>query len=312
MFLVLFSLIWLSCQGNLIENSSDDNRPGGTFGEPWRLPIDSEPAWSPDGSTIAFYHEGVVYDTALKMETIDPDSQGIWFITPDGENKRMFLKGASLPAWGPNGDWLTFVYGSQIYKIKANGDSLTQLTFEGRNFFPSWSPNGKWIAYDNTSNCSAINRPEYSCGVLILKSDGSDRRYLIGGRMPDWSPDGQKIAFIGLGGEVYIVNVNDTSEVVQVTSFSQTYSHVRLRYPTYSPKGLRIAFHSGLRESYGVWVIDLTDYQLVRLTEGYGRYASWSPDGERIVTVGPDLTLWIMDTDGENGVQLTFRPQPPG
>lgn len=310
LFLTLFPIIWWSCQTNPIEDVTDDG--GATFGEPWRLSIDSSPAWSPDGSTIAFYHHGVVYDTVLKTETVHPDSEGIWFIAPNGENKKMFLKGGDLPAWAPNGDWLTFGYSTQIYKIKVNGDSLTQLTFEGRNFFPSWSPDGKWIAFDNTDCASMMDRASSnSCGIVIIDNDGSNKRKLRGGRMPDWSPDGESIAYVGLGSEVFSVNVNDTSEVVQVTSFHETYGLPDLRYPKYSPDGLRIAFHSGRRESYGAWIADLSDYEFFRL-EGYYGPVSWSPDGGQIVTVGPDLTLWIIDANGANARQLTFRPQPPG
>ncbi|OQY27350.1 MAG: hypothetical protein B6244_10840 [Candidatus Cloacimonetes bacterium 4572_55] len=54
------------------------------------------------------------------------------------------------PDWSPDGQWLAFMMNAQIYKVKADGDSLTQLTHEGRNFFPDWGPDGQWIAYDNT------------------------------------------------------------------------------------------------------------------------------------------------------------------
>jgi len=46
-------------------------------------------------------------------------------------------------------DWLIYTAEDQnLWKIKSNGDSLTQLTFEGDfNRYPKWSPNGDRIAY---------------------------------------------------------------------------------------------------------------------------------------------------------------------
>ncbi len=309
LLLLIFMFLGAACNQNPADDDEKDDDVLTIM--PVAPAIDSYPAWSPDGSTIAFYHHGVVYDATLDMEVHHPDSVGLWFISPDGSNKRMFLRGADLPAWGPRGRWLAFKYG-QIYKIKANGDSLTQLTFEGRNHFPAWSPDGKWIAYDNT-NCGGPTEPipPNSCGILIVKSDGSNKRFIVAGRFPIWSPHGGNLLFVGAGSEIFRVDVNDTSEYVhvQLTSFNQNYTYVDLRYPQYSPDGLKIAFHSSM-EPYGVWVMDSDGSHLRRLTQESGGHTSWSPDSQKIVFRGPETTLWIMDPDGKNKRQLTFRPKP--
>jgi len=48
-------------------------------------------------------------------------------------------------------DWLIYTAEDQnIWKIKSNGDSLTQLTFEGGfNRYPKWNPNGEMIAFES-------------------------------------------------------------------------------------------------------------------------------------------------------------------
>ncbi len=55
-------------------------------------------------------------------------------------------------------DWLIYTATDQnIWKIKSNGDSLTQLTFVGAyNRYPKWSPNGDRIAYDIEQNGSTL------------------------------------------------------------------------------------------------------------------------------------------------------------
>ncbi|TAK62952.1 MAG: hypothetical protein EPO24_04585, partial [Bacteroidetes bacterium] len=47
-------------------------------------------------------------------------------------------------------DWLIYTATDQnIWKIKSNGDSLTQITFIGEyNRYPKWSPDGKKIAFN--------------------------------------------------------------------------------------------------------------------------------------------------------------------
>ncbi|ARA94090.1 hypothetical protein AWN76_013625 [Rhodothermaceae bacterium RA] len=45
-----------------------------------------------------------------------------------------------------------------------------------------------------------------------------------------------------------------------------------------------------------------------QLTFDQGGMPDWSPDGQQIVYIGPQNTIWVMDADGANKKQLTFRP----
>lgn len=89
---------------------------------------DFQPAWSPDGKTIAYIHGDTTFE-----------STGIYLIDTNGTNKRILFSSPSAysPTWSPDGEWIAFSDNAQIYKIKVNGDSLTQLTKFGNNFFPS-------------------------------------------------------------------------------------------------------------------------------------------------------------------------------
>ena len=61
------------------------------------------PAWSPDGSTIAFAAEP------------DENHGGIWLIASDGTNLRRLTDEEKFddmaPAWSPDGKWLVFSRG---------------------------------------------------------------------------------------------------------------------------------------------------------------------------------------------------------
>lgn len=64
------------------------------------------------------------------------------------------LVNMSFPAdWGSNG-WillnLTSSQGQNIFKVKATGDSLSQLTFSSSNFSPIWSPSCTHYGYNYT------------------------------------------------------------------------------------------------------------------------------------------------------------------
>jgi len=288
----------------------DKGEPPGYW--PWPLgPIDHEPAWSPDGSTIIYYHAADYRDTT--------DTSGFYFINPNGTNKRLFLVGAvGSPDWSPDGQWIVFERGAQIYKIKVNGDNLTQLTFNGQNFFPDWSPDGKKIAYD-----SDIRVTNYS--IWIMNKNGSNKHDIgiVYSRMPDWSPNGIKFVYAGgpgpTGAESQIW-VTDTSGLVKK---QLTYFGVTNRYPTWSPDGSKIAFTSCSENESGIWVTDSSGNNLHRLTDDVCiEPCCWSPDGKYIVytkglegsvMIGDsavyepgDGRLWIMNADGTGKRQLTF------
>lgn len=92
-------------------------------------------------------------------------------------------------------DWICFedVRNRQLYKMKSNGDSLTQLTFEDRNWNPEWHPDGtKLIFLKDKVSPRAIFR-------IIMDEQGVvlDTLPIIGHQETNqvsWSPDGKKIA----------------------------------------------------------------------------------------------------------------------
>jgi Tol biopolymer transport system component len=91
------------------------------------------------------------------------------------------------PSWSSTG-WIaiTTFPDYQIWKIKSNGDSLTQVTHDpGTHYYPVWSPDGKRIIFSYNSHARFID-PQ---GNLI--HDMSDSVGFLGGNV--WSADGRKI-----------------------------------------------------------------------------------------------------------------------
>ena len=55
----------------------------------------------------------------------------------------------SPPFWGANG-WIIMNIGATVWKIKENGDSLTQLTFTEAQYYPNWNFDySKYITHNN-------------------------------------------------------------------------------------------------------------------------------------------------------------------
>lgn len=294
-FIVIIICLSLSC---CKDNPSDGQPPNTGIRFNFRL-TDFEPAWSPDGHSIAYVHG----------DTVNGQT-GIWLIDTNGTNKRIFYSSASAysPAWSPDGQWIAFSDQAQIWKLKINGDSLTQLTSAGRNFFPDWSPDGMQIAYD-----SNVDDPYGANIIRIMKDDGTAARDIsqhgVGEwRMPNWSPDGRFILhqrYVGVGApEIFTMDTlgNNPAQLTHDNSFDN--------YPKYSSDGTKIAFTS---QPYGgknqIWVMNSDGTNLRQLTTRQGYSCDWSPSGDWIVYTDSDSAsgrLWLMRSDGSENHQLTF------
>jgi TolB protein len=141
--------------------------------------LDSEPAWSPDGSTIAFIRDA-----------------GLWVMHADGTAQRELrrsLRFPGAPAWSPDGLLLAIELDGAIYILNADGTGLRPLI--ARNEVadatsPTWSPDGKRIAFggrDKAGDCEAIFVVDVSGEGVRRLSDcnGADSG---GSTSPAWRP----------------------------------------------------------------------------------------------------------------------------
>jgi dipeptidyl aminopeptidase/acylaminoacyl peptidase len=122
---------------------------------------DNEPAWSPDGKSLAF---------TSNRSTPDPDrnyNSDIWVVAADNTDK---------------------------------GAHLTQVTTNpGPDRAPSWSPDGKWIAFVSQTDIKDMIYATHH--LAIAPSTGGEAKVLTlafdrSVRRPRFSPDGRSIFFI--------------------------------------------------------------------------------------------------------------------
>lgn len=98
----------------------------------------------------------------------------------------------SLPEISSNGWLLLTLSDSQIWKVKTDGDSLTQLTYGGINANFTWSPNADSFIYSTTMLTGIYQ-------TLIADKNGNTihtfPEHLIV-KKPTWSADGNFIAYV--------------------------------------------------------------------------------------------------------------------
>jgi len=296
--------------------------------DPLRVPAPPyyNPIWHPSGLFIGFNHTPLrvidYSDICYPVQRFQGDSTGFWLINVDGTEKRRILPHTlQTPEWSPDGEWIAFVSGAQIFKMKFTGNAfdtttIVQLTKFGRNFFPSWSPDGQMIAYD--SNDKSVTGLNF---IWTMKKDGSSKKRINYEpsegeiRMPCWSSDGRKITHIRFlngvqGSEIFIMDSSGNNPI------RITLNTLDDRYPKYSHNGLKIAFLS----NNTIWSIDTLGKNLRQLvTEGVGASSgvpfSWKPNDFLIVYskyssndwTYKNGTLWILDTNTGEKKQLTYN-----
>jgi Tol biopolymer transport system component len=283
-------------------------------------------SWSPDGSQLTVQRDSI---GGQDLFLVNADGSGETRLTHDRE-----WDGGSQ--FSPDGTKIAWVkqesHGMRLYVMNADGTGARPISPAGREVGShdsigaifAWSPDGSQLVF-------SLNRHEKCCAhilddaqIYVVNVDGSDLHRLtapgmagidadcvtdgawtVCGRFqgPAWSPDGSKIAVIGITSnsasyEIYLMNADGT-DVQQLTG-NPGEPHL-CSYPVWSPDGSKILV--SCRD--GTYVVDADGTGITHVAPAGSSGDNWSPDGLQLgITVygGPHaesyVSVYIMRSDG--------------
>lgn len=303
--------------------------PGGARAET----VARDPAWSPDGNSIAFV---IGRESFLSTD--------VWIMATDGGRQRNLTSDRRRdenPRWSHDGRLIAYGSyhprdGSELRLVPTDGGAprvVSEIAAEGYDWSPverrlayagrdgeirlvdvdagstralvagtapAWSPDGRTLAFVRDGS------------IWLVAADGGEARRLTSGPRDTggrWSPDGRSIAFTtGRHGsfgnaEIYVVDVH--SEVERRLTFNEAvladFKGSALDFePAWSPDGRELAFTSGRGARFDLWAIGPDGRGLRRITDTRGtheeQHAAWSPDGQRIA-FEIQRPYWSFDDD---------------
>lgn len=235
------------------------------------------PAWSPDGSRIAFFSSRT-------------GNNEIWTMDADGDNQRQLTTDPAddrRPSWSPDGQRIVFDSDRggtrSLWVMDADGKNLRQLTKgPGEDTFPSYSPDGSQIAFYRyearqlslwVMSANAANPKPVVNGM----SEQSRNQCTFACHQPAWSPDGRQIAYTVDHTAIWVTRL-DGGTPAQLTTGKEHY-----HFPWWTTDGKILYMAERINERRepinDIWLMDATGKNQVRLFADipHGGPLEWRP-----------------------------------
>lgn len=261
--------------------------------------FDSSPVWLSDGRHVAFVRSAEGRPSIYVM-----DSDG------GGQRPVPGLPRERHPVWSRSSKSVLLTDGIwEIYEVSASGSSARLVARFAKPvqsivvpWHLTWAPDDRLVAFSTSGQMQGLFKMNADgSGLVRLRNSGWD---------PEWSPDGNRLAFIELGtGEIHLIDA-DGGKPLRLTDLAAESASP----PAWSPDGKRIAF-TAFRG--GVFVVNADGSGLRQLVmEPFAIDPVWSPDGRQLAFWASRPTgatvetlLYVVHSDGSGQVRLaSFGP----
>ncbi len=276
--------------------------------------FEQHPAFSPDGSSIAFRS--------------NQDGGGIFVMASDGTNVKRLTSHGYNPSWSPDGSEVaiaddnvwdseqrnTYPSASHLWAINVK-TGQQRLVTDRDAVQPSWSPHGQRLAYWGEQKGGRRD-------IWTIAANGGEPMPVTDDEFIDWNPvwsrEGDYLYFLSnRGGEMNLWRVSiDETTVRLLSSFEPATLPSNNAQQVNFARNADVVVYGQKISSENVWQIDfdastgLVTGPASPLTQGLKRYANFSlsPDEQNFVylTRGePQQDLYVADLAGTLKQRLT-------
>ncbi|GAC1312897.1 MAG: hypothetical protein NVSMB2_00040 [Chloroflexota bacterium] len=272
------------------------------------------PAWSPDGTHIAF-------------QTSKDNTYKVMVMAADGSDRRMLTQGPAddrHPAWSADSKFLAVDTGTELKRDIAVVDVASGARSEVTHTdafatFPAWSPDGKKLTYYLYQNGNldiwAIDI-DGSHAVQLTHTLASEAKNqcTFACHAATWSPDGLRVAYAdGDQRQVYTMRSDDGTDSVKVSHDDPT---GRSHFPLYLSDGrlVYVTEHINPGQSWtDIWArtpaASDPPTALLQEVQVQGPF-DFSPDGHQLLFSSPrngNFDIYVATLD-DNGKEALKRP----